>query len=416
MAVVPLAPTATLARKTGIKVEMESAKLLNGRGQLFSEPAPGPSFSSSLCQIFLLLALFVPVAAMTGCAGLVSGGSNPPSPLTPAITAQPANQTVTAGQAATFSVTATGTAPLTYQWQKNGANITGASSSSYTTPVTMTSESGSTFDVVVSNTAGTATSNAATLTVNAAAVAPSITTQPASQVVTVGQTATFAVVASGTTPLTYQWRKNGTAISGATSSSYTTAATTSSDNGAQFTVVVSNVAGSATSNAATLTVNAAAVAPSITTQPASQAVTVGQTATFAVVAGGATPLTYQWRKNGTAISGATSSSYTTAATTSSDNGAQFTVVVSNSAGSATSNAATLTVNAAAVAPSITTQPASQVVTVGQTATFAVVAGGTTPLTYQWRKNGTAISGATSSSYTTAATTSSDNGAQFTVVV
>ncbi|PYU10214.1 MAG: hypothetical protein DMG37_21055, partial [Acidobacteria bacterium] len=73
--------------------------------------------------------------------------------------------------------------------------------------------------------------------------------------------ATFAVVASGTTPLTYQWRKNGTAISGATSSSYTTAATTSSDNGAQFTVVVSNVAGNVTSNAATLTVNASTTTP-----------------------------------------------------------------------------------------------------------------------------------------------------------
>src|SRR5207248_2274335 len=219
-------------------------------------------------------------------------------------------QTVTAGQAATFSVTATGTAPLTYQWQKNGANITGASSSSYTTPVTMTSDSGSTFDVVVSNTAGTATSNAATLTVNAAAVAPSITTQSASQVVTVGQTATFAVVASGTTPLTYQWRKNGTAISGATSSSYTTAATTSSDNGAQFTVVVSNVAGSATSNAATLTVNAAAVTPSIATEATSEEETTRHTAAFAGVAGGGTGMACQWRKNGTASSGAASSSYT----------------------------------------------------------------------------------------------------------
>src|SRR5438067_2022092 len=416
LAVVPLAPTATLARKTGIKVEMESAKLLNGRGQLFSEPAPGPSFSSSLCQIFLLLALFVPVAAMTGCAGLVSGGSNPPSPLTPAITAQPANQTVTAGQAATFSVTATGTAPLTYQWQKNGANITGASSSSYTTPVTMTSESGSTFDVVVSNVAGSATSNAATLTVNAAAVAPSITTQPASQVVTVGQTATFAVVASGTTPLTYQWRKNGTAISGATSASYTTAATTSADNGAQFVVVDRKSVGSATSNAATLTVSAAAVAPSITTQPSNQTVTVGQTATFTVVATGTAPLSYQWQKSGTAISGATSASYTTPATTSADNGAQFVVVVSNPVGSVTSNAGTLTVNASSTAPSITTQLANLTVTVGQTATFKVVTAGAAPLSYQWQKNGTAISGATSASYTTPATTSADNGAKFVVAV
>jgi hypothetical protein len=86
-------------------------------------------------------------------------------------------------------------------------------------------------------------------------VAFAITTQPASQTVTAGQTATFSVAATGTAPLSYQWRKNGAAISGATSSSYTTPATTSSDNGAQFIVVVSNTAGSATSSVATLTVN-----------------------------------------------------------------------------------------------------------------------------------------------------------------
>jgi hypothetical protein len=99
-------------------------------------------------------------------------------------------------------------------------------------------------------------------------VAPSITTQPASQTVTAGQTASFSVAATGTVPLSYQWRKNGTAISGATSSSYTTPATTSADNGAQFTVVVTNTAGSVTSNAATLTVNPAP-APGIQVSPAS---------------------------------------------------------------------------------------------------------------------------------------------------
>jgi acid phosphatase len=126
--------------------------------------------------------------------------------------------------------------------------------------------------------------------------------------------------------------------------------TTSSDNGAQFTVMVSNSTGSVTSTAATLTVSAAVVAPTITTQPASQTVTVGQTATFNVAATGTAPLSYQWRKNGTAISGATSSSYTTPATTSSDNGAQFTVVVSNSAGSVASTAATLTVTTSTATP------------------------------------------------------------------
>jgi len=82
-----------------------------------------------------------------------------------------------------------------------GSNIGGATSSSYTTPATTTADSGATFVVVVSNSAGTATSNAATLTVNAAPVAPSITTQPANQTVTAGQTATFSVVAGGTAPL-----------------------------------------------------------------------------------------------------------------------------------------------------------------------------------------------------------------------
>ena len=339
-----------------------------------------------------------------------------PAPVAPSITTQPASVTITAGQTATFSVTATGTAPLSYQWRQNGTAISGATSSSYTTPAETTAANGAQFTVVVSNSAGSVTSNTATLTVNTAPVAPSITTQPSSVTITAGQTATFSVTATGTAPLSYQWSQNGTAISGATSSSYTTPAETTSASGAQFTVVVSNSAGSVTSNAATLTVNPAPVAPSITTQPSSVTITAGQTATFSVIATGTAPLSYQWSQNGTAISGATSSSYTTPAETTSASGAQFTVVVSNSAGSVTSNAATLTVNPAAVAPSITTQPSSVTITAGQTATFSVIATGTAPLSYQWSQNGTAISGATSSSYTTPAETTSASGAQFTVVV
>jgi len=96
--------------------------------------------------------------------------------------------------------------------------------------------------------------DSATFSVGATAVAPSITGQPASQSITAGQSASFSVAAAGTAPLSYQWKKNGTTISGATSSSYSTPATTSSDNGEQFTVVVSNTAGSVISNAAALTV------------------------------------------------------------------------------------------------------------------------------------------------------------------
>ncbi len=176
------------------------------------------------------------------------------------------------------------------------------------------------------------------------AAAPSILTQPANQTVTVGQTATFTVTATGTTPLTYQWQKGTTAISGATSATYTTPAATTTDSGSQYAVVVTNALGSATSNAAMLTVNAAA--PSILTQPANQTVTVGQTATFLVTAAGTTPLSYQWQKGATSIAGATSASYTTPATTTPDSGSQYRVVVTNALGSATSNAATLTVSAA----------------------------------------------------------------------
>src|SRR6266550_1857379 len=100
----------------------------------------------------------------------------------------------------------------------------------------------------------------------------------------------------------------------------------------------------------TLTNAGVPVTPSITMQPTNQTVVVGQTATFFVTTSGAAPFSYQWKKNGTAVSGATSPSYTTPSETTSDSGAQFTVVVSNSAGSATSNAATLTVNAGPGAP------------------------------------------------------------------
>ena len=275
----------------------------------------------------------------------------------PTITTPPANQTVAAGQTATFTVVAGGTAPLSYQWQKNGANITGATSASYTTPITTTADSGSAFAVVVTNTAGTVTSAAATLTVTAAAVAPTITTQPANQTVTAGQTATFTVVAAGAAPLTYQWQKNGANLTGATSASYTTPATTTADSGSTFRVVVANTAGTVTSAAATLTVTAAAVAPTITTPPANQTVTAGQTATFTVVAGGTAPLSYQWQKSGVNIAGATSASYTTQVTTTTDSGSTFDVVVTNTAGTVTSAAATLTVNAAPT-PAIQVNPTS----------------------------------------------------------
>src|ERR1700722_14699145 len=126
--------------------------------------------------------------ALSGCTGATTPSSSSKIDV-PVIATQPANQSVTVGQTAVFSVMATGTAPLSYQWQKNSANISGATAASYTTPATLSGDNGATFRVVVTNSVANATSNAATLTVNPGSVAPSITTQPANQTVSVGQTA-----------------------------------------------------------------------------------------------------------------------------------------------------------------------------------------------------------------------------------
>jgi hypothetical protein len=203
------------------------------------------------------MVVVVSAISLAGCAGLTnsSGPGNVSKAVAPSLTAQPTSATVTAGQAASFGVSATGTAPISFQWRKNTVNISGATGASYTTPATTTADSGSKFDVMVSNSAGSITSAQATLTVSAAPVAPSITTQPASQTVNAGQAATFSVAATGTTPLTYQWQKNGAAITGATATSYITPVTTTADSGEVFRAVVSNTAGNMTSNSATLTVN-----------------------------------------------------------------------------------------------------------------------------------------------------------------
>jgi hypothetical protein len=240
-----------------------------------------------------LVALWM--VGLAACGGSGSGSNSNPT-TAPMITTQPQSQTVTVGSTATFSVQAAGTAPLSYQWSKNGTAISGATNSSYTTPATVSGDNSATLTVAVSNSAGSQTSSAATLTVN---VPPTITTQPQSLTVTVGSTATFSVVATGTAPLSYQWSKNGTAISGATSASYTAPATVSADNGASFTVKVTNVAGSQTSNAATLTVNPAS-GVTVTLSPRRAAVTTGVGQTFTATVTGAANTLVTWSVDGVA--------------------------------------------------------------------------------------------------------------------
>ena len=335
-----------------------------------------------------------------------------PALVAPAIASQPQSVTVTPGSGVTFKVAATGTAPLSYQWQKGGAAIGGATSATYSIASAQAADAGN-YTVVVTNSVSSVTSNVATLTVNAVAVAPSITTSPQSATVTAGTAVTLSVVANGTAPLTYQWQKGGAAIAGATNATFSIVSAQAGDAGS-YTVVVTNNAGSATSTAAAVTVNPAPVAPAITSSPQSVSVTSGGAASFSVTATGAAPLSYQWQKNGAAIAGATSATYSIASAQAGDAGT-YTVVVSNGAGSATSAGATLTVTAAPTAPSVTTPPQGATVTVGGAASLSVTAGGTAPLAYQWQKGGAAISGATSATFSIASVQLADAGV-YTVVV
>ena len=142
-------------------------------GNLAGSPVAGLTNSQNWSTYGIAIANEVAIGTTTraGIYGLIRGGTPPPPPPSatpPSITAQPTNQTVAVGQTATFSVAASGTAPLSYQWQKNGVNISGANASSYTTPPTIAGDAGATFRCVVSNVAGGATSQAATLTVTSA--------------------------------------------------------------------------------------------------------------------------------------------------------------------------------------------------------------------------------------------------------
>jgi alpha-tubulin suppressor-like RCC1 family protein len=276
----------------------------------------------------------------------VSAGT--PSAVAPTVVTQPAAVVVNAGNTATLAVGVSGTGPFVYQWLRDGQVVTGATAAFYSIPSVAVGDSGS-YSVRVSNAAGNVTSSSATLQVNASvqATAPGLTTQPSPQVQTPGGSATFAVAASGTGPISYQWQKDGASITGATSAVLVVSSINSVDAG-NYTVTVYNSQGSVTSNAASLTVLGA---PAITAQPTAATASEGATATFSVQASGRA-LGYQWMRNQVAVSGATSASYTTPALAMSDNGAVYSVVVYNGAGVAVSQSAVLTVTIAPPPPTV----------------------------------------------------------------
>jgi hypothetical protein len=242
----------------------------------------------------------------------------------PSITTQPSGVSVNQGGSVCLSVVATGSYPLSYQWQRDGGNIEGATSASLCFSDVSSVSSGN-YTVVVANGVGSVTSSVAVVTVNAL---PVITTQPQSRQSGLGVNTTFTVGASGA--LTYQWKRNGLSlvnnqhISGATSAALTLTGVTASDVGF-YTVTVGNSVGTVDSIAAGLSVGGT-VRVNITTQPQSQASYSGSTVTFTVFATGTGTLNYQWARDGVSlsnggnISGATSSSLTVANISTADIG------------------------------------------------------------------------------------------------
>ena len=218
---------------------------------------------------------------------------------------------------------------------------------------------------------------------------PVVVTQPANLTVVLGSSATLEVLASGAAPLRYQWRKEANAIAQATNSTYIIPSVVQANAG-NYDVVISNVYGSITSAVATLTV---AFPSSITVQPVGQVVASGTAVTLSAVAGGTEPLAYQWLNSTGPIPNATNASYTIDSATTNDAGNYY-VAVANAYGTATSQAATLTVY---VPVTFTSQPAQQVVPFKGTAVFSASASGYPAASYQWLFDGAMVAGANGSS-------------------
>lgn len=285
--------------------------------------------------ISLISSSFI-ICLVAGCGG---GGGGSAS-TAPTISTQPSNVSIYSTETATFNVSATGTAPLSYQWRKGGINISGATSSSYTTPATTTADNNSEFSVVVTNSLGSAASANAVLKITEAN--PAISAQPTDVTAYEGESATFSATATGMPSLSYQWYKDGVAISGASGSTYSISNLTLASNGAKFKVFISNSKGSITSNEAVLGV--VGKVPSIKTQPSSQTVSLGQAVSFSVAATGFPTLAYQWRKDGINITGANAASYQITSASQADHSSKYSVTVTNSFGSVTSSNANINIS------------------------------------------------------------------------
>jgi dethiobiotin synthetase len=329
----------------------------------------------------------------------------------PAITTQPTDVTANAGVAVTFHAAASGTPAPTVQWDvsTNGGTTFKPIAGAIHDTLSFTArgaEDGDQYEAIFTNSAGRATTNAATLTVH---FAPAVTTQPDSQTVAIGGSVTLHAAANGDPAPTVQWEtstdggRTFQAITGATSDTLSFTAP-SQPGAARYRAVFTNTLGTATTRAVTVTTD---VPPAVTTQPSDVTTDAGKTVTFHAAASGTPAPTVQWEVStdgGTTfkpIAGATHDTLSFTARPAED-GDQYEAVFTNPVGKATTTAATLTVH---FAPVVAAQPSDVTVAVGGSVTLHATANGDPAPTVQWEtstdggRTFQAITGATSDTLT-----------------
>jgi glucose/arabinose dehydrogenase/alpha-tubulin suppressor-like RCC1 family protein/sugar lactone lactonase YvrE len=315
------------------------------------------------------------------CGNSVGSVTSAPVTLTvgspPVIVTQPASQTVLAGSNVTFTVGLTGTLPFSFTWKFNGTTIGGMTNASLNLSNIQSGHAGS-YAVVVTNSYGSVISSSAILTV---LLPPRILSSPMSQTVPAGTNVVLNVVVAGTTPLHYQWRFNGQTLSGATSPALLLTNVQASSAG-NYSVLVSNVAGSVISSLAALQVVPSS--PRILSQPAGQIALAGTNLTFSPIVVGSEPLVYQWLFDGLPISGATNM-FLLLQNVQPDHAGNYTLMVANDHGSAASAPAALIVEPAS--PWISVQPQGKVAFENSRVEFSATARGSLPITYQWAFEG-----------------------------
>lgn len=319
----------------------------------------------------------------------------------PVIVSQPVSLVRNEGQSASFSVSAEGSAPLSYQWQRNGVDLPGQAGTSLSFS-SVTSANEGAYRVIISNAFGQVQSSNATLTVR---VPPTITSHPVSQTVTSGSSVEFSVTATGTAPLNFQWQRNQVDLPGETGPTLIISEVLGGMAG-DYRVRVSNAAGTATSNPATLTVNSP---PSINGQPSAGVfLAIGSDYTLTVFADGSGTLNYQWYAGESGDTSSPLSGETNSALSLTDvqENASYWVRVSSEFGTVDSTTGFIIVGNP---PVITTQPEGVDISVGQTISLSVEATGDGPFSYKWVKDAEEIPDSDFSTLIISDATTADSG-------